>query len=123
MKVLRLVRRHIGRKADFSRVRIAPSVIPVMGSLMPRFMDLDVGQHVAALVDYGVSFFVVRSEMIQSFPLGVSRFKGSTYVVWTHCGVAKCDFKGWQGLNLLRFFEVRHPFTESFGNDECDSVI
>ena len=61
MKVFRLVLRHMGRKADFRRVRIAPSVMPVTGSLMPRFMYLDVGQDVAALVYDGVGFFVVRS--------------------------------------------------------------
>jgi hypothetical protein len=61
MKVLRLVLRHMGRRADFSRVRIAPSVMPVVVSLMPRFMYLDVGQDVFALVYDGVCLFIVRS--------------------------------------------------------------
>jgi len=32
---LRLVRRHMGRRLDFNRVRIAPSVMPVTGSFCP----------------------------------------------------------------------------------------
>jgi len=79
MNVRRDVRLQIGRRLLFSSVLIAPSVMPVVGSLTPRLLmglDLHVRQHVAALVDDYAMPLVVLAEEGNCRLLGAGVFQG-----------------------------------------------